>query len=125
MWFPMWTSKLYPFILHASVSLRGQGWKYGSGFVDGIFPISAFQSCLFVEDDKKLSRQDLIFTINNTSNEREDIQMLLIFSGKLENKSYMTLKMFNETNAKRCRINICMYVVLVNAFAKAGFYEKA
>lgn len=41
------------------------------------------------------------------------------------NKSYLSLKMFNEMRTQKCKPNICTYTALINAFARAGQCEKA
>lgn len=41
------------------------------------------------------------------------------------NKSYMSLKVFNEMKTQKCKPNICTYTALINAFARAGQCEKA
>lgn len=38
-WFAMYCLKLLIHCFWIGGSLRGRGWKYGSGFVDGIFPV--------------------------------------------------------------------------------------
>ena len=41
------------------------------------------------------------------------------------NKSYLSLKIFNEMTTQGCKPNICTYTALINAFARAGQCEKA
>lgn len=41
------------------------------------------------------------------------------------NKSYMSLKVFNEMRTQKIKPNICTYTALTNAFARDGQCEKA
>lgn len=63
-------------------SLRGQGWKYGSGFVDGIFPVlspMAQQILKFVQKEEDVNRiQSSLDTLPPTNTTWDDIITVLV-----------------------------------------------
>ncbi|KAE9449872.1 hypothetical protein C3L33_18230, partial [Rhododendron williamsianum] len=126
-------------------SLRGQGWKYGSGFVDGIFPVlspMAQQILKFVQKEEDVNRiHDSLGTLPPTNTTWDDIisglvqlrlnkdwdQIIVVrtvhFSCSLE-PSILVLVLLSFYWCSFHPDVIC-YNLLIDAYGQKSLYQKA
>ncbi|KAF7129640.1 hypothetical protein RHSIM_Rhsim10G0148300 [Rhododendron simsii] len=110
-------------------SLRGQGWKYGSGFVDGIFPVlspMAQQILKFVQKEEDVNRiHDSLGTLPPTNTTWDDI-----ISGLVQlrlNKDWDQIIVVCEWILHKSSFHpdVICYNLLIDAYGQKSLYQKA
>ncbi|PHT34004.1 Pentatricopeptide repeat-containing protein [Capsicum baccatum] len=113
----------------AGGSLRGRGWKYGSGFVDGIFPVLspiAQQILTFIEKEKYLERiwssLDTLRPTNHTWDDLINVAVQLRI-----NKQWNLIILMCEWILCRSSFlaDMICYNLLIEAYGQSSLVKKA